>query len=331
MASTATPPEQTTLDPSASASLAADATSRAPEPLSLHVLLCPTNIIARDRLLSLLSASGPFSENELVLRLSTVKIPLKGPISEQEAQQWSRAYWPAVYKKYNPLGPQPAMVERAAKEIGGQVEMYMRLARQAGHAALDASIGEEIGAVIVDRTNTHDPSILALAGDGRWKGVENNKRHGGGNVMAHAVMRVIGMVARKRRACSDSQQIWESDDQNQEVFAETTLTPLERQVYLQSSVTPGGYLCLDLEVYITHEPCVMCCMALLHSRFGRVVFGIQMDRTGGLVAERTTSGESQGPAYGLFWRPSFNWKFLAWQWLERDNSNSTAADKAIHA
>ncbi|KAL9131722.1 MAG: hypothetical protein Q9217_000397 [Psora testacea] len=268
---------------------ASDASKKAvstPKPLSLHVLLCAAISITHDDVLALLSSSGAFGHCGTGLRILSVPIPLNAPASEEQAQRWSREYWPTVYNKNNPFGPQPVMVHRAGKEIKIQVGTYMNLARTAGRAVADAGVGEDIGAVIVDRTRTQNPSVLVVAGDGRWKGQEDNKQQGVGNAMAHAVMRAIGMVAQKRRVCSENPQGYRLDDVHQAAFAETPLTPMEHEIYSRPTNISGGYLCLDLEIYITHEPCVMCCMALLHSRFGRVVFGTGMARTGGLLTRR---------------------------------------------
>lgn len=42
------------------------------------------------------------------------------------------------------------------------------------------------------------------------------------------------------------------------------------------------YLCTGYDLYVTHEPCCMCCMALIHSRIRRVFYLVQTESFGGL-------------------------------------------------
>ena len=209
----------------------------------------------------------------------------------------------------------------------------MSVARRAGEDTSRVWTEFSIGAVVVDRSNPTSPAVVVAAGDARWKGLGDSTTHGSENVMGHAVMRAIALVARKRRDLLGNELIERVVEP--EPFTDLPLTEMERATYNEGTLAPGGYLCLGLEIYVTHEPCIMCSMAILHSRFGRVVFGKHMPHTGGLAAE--SIGASLHPRkhpameYGLFWRPELNWKLLAWQWADGEPLPSTSAMMRCHA
>lgn len=71
-----------------------------------------------------------------------------------------------------------------------------------------------------------------------------------------------------------------------------------------TSVSSSSYLCTDYEIYLTHEPCIMCCMALLHSR-AKYVFFIEKCPGGGLISE-----------VRLHTLPGINHRFQVFQGLE---------------
>lgn len=109
--------------------------------------------------------------------------------------------------------------------------------------------------------------------------------------------------------------------------------------YLNSPISPlrsraeGGYLCTNLDLYITHEPCLGCGMGMLHSRFRAVVFGKRLQCSGSLCAERS---EPLDPPpkyepqmkYGLFWRKELNWRTLGFQYIE-DSGDHTSEDGGL--
>lgn len=194
----------------------------------------------------------------------------------------------------------------------------MRLCRNIGKESYDLKLGEAVGAVIVRRDNGKAVP-LAAAGDGRW--ANGMLCEGAGNVSAHAVLRAIGMIARKLSMVEGklahlSRPLKDEPD----TFSDLPLLKIEQEVYDEHGANPDGYLCHDLEIYVSHEPCVMCSMAILHSRFGRVIFGQRMPATGGLCSERGSEQTlpSEGLGHGLFWRKELNWSLLAWQWVSRE-------------
>ncbi|KAJ9641796.1 hypothetical protein H2201_003813 [Coniosporium apollinis] len=346
------------------------APTKLPETRSL--LISATSQIPLAELEAILSSNPPFLDSAFPLDIKTIPVPALAPISAAQADQWSKEYWPTAYKHTNPFGPHPSIVSRAQAELEPSAGVWLALADKLAEAAV-LGMGEQAGCVIVERRSEADGGarVVAAAGDGRWYGVDESENKGPGNVMAHSALRAIGMVARKRLRSAEAQrseQGLERDTfqtgyrrpdsecfdpaRNEGIFYDEAVLglPIEQAIAASDNLTPNGYLCVDLEIYSTAEPCVMCCMAILHSRFGRVVFRDRMPLTGGMTAdvsagythkvrvdqkanEHSKEEETENLGYGLFWRPAeLNWKMLAWQWLAEDADPDPAnqMDQTIH-
>ncbi|KAL9006887.1 MAG: hypothetical protein Q9188_000342 [Gyalolechia gomerana] len=300
----------------------------------LHLLISSTTSIPFSTLYTFLASLFPAQ----IPDIQTIPVPRYPPTSSLQAQEWSDRYWPTVYKKHNPFGPQPSTIAKAEADMASRVGHWMSLALKAGNQAEKTGMGLSVGAVVVEKGKP-----VALAGDGRWVGQKFGRPDGDegtGNPMAHTVMRAIGIVARKRRDLIAQQSasaggeagqkgLKDTERRNGVHFLDKPNTDLEREVYEGDFIEAGGYLCLAMEIYVTHEPCVMCSMAILHSRFGRAVFGQRMSKTGGMCADADNehppydgdvegNGMRRGLGYGLFWRQELNWRFLAWQWEDED-------------
>lgn len=300
-------------------------------PATLHLIVSPVHCIGEDALTELLLANPPFAEDGFPLILREVTLPLLPPTSAEQAELWSQQYWPTIYRKTNPFGPHPSIIGRAEEEVtaNNNVPRLMEMAKKVAGETKSKCCGAGVGCVIIERPTGKPIEVIAVAGDGRHQGFDEVA--GQQNPMAHAVMRAIGMVARKRvrsatrdptklnqdMAALDINRPSHTPAVGAPKFVDKTLldyplTPMERKAFNKDNLIPDGYLCVDLEIYLTHEPCVMCTMAILHSRFARCVFGIRMPKTGALTAD------GGGLGYGLFWRPELNWKFLCWEWKEKD-------------
>ena len=315
---------------------AVNSSTEASQQSILYYLVCPASAITLEGLATIFSSIGNSLGIDFKPHLRLISVPLYPPTSEKQAQDWSQAYWPTVYKGGNPFGPHPSLVSRSLEDMRGRAGECMSLARRVGEEVMLAAQGEPVGAVIVDRNQGEGGSVIVLAGDARWRHIDKADEPGNGNVTAHAIMRAISMVARKRRALLPEGRAGECGTEDSDPNADRPLTSLEKEVYATSPVARDGYLCLNLELYVTHEPCVMCSMAILHSRFARVVFGQPMLRTGGLTtASRNKSGshvdsDDCGLGYGLFWRQELNWRHLVWQWVADDELRIPVSSPDIH-
>ncbi len=303
---------------------------------TMYLLICAASVIPLETVHKSLPPLGVFSSSDGRPRIRTIPVPLRPPTSEEQAKQWSKDYWPTVYKKNNPFGPHPSIIFRTEEEIQRCVGEWMNLAKLVGSKVSVAQKGEPIGVVVVHRNASTGADPVVVAGDARWEDTVEHAFSGGGNVMAHAVMRAIALVARKRQKLPGAEHHCATEVDHSDMFADNPLVELENAIYSKDTLTSGGYLCLDLELYVTHEPCVMCSMAILHSRFGKVIFGKRLPRTGGISAgmdldDGDSETERAGLGYGLFWRPELNWKLLGWQWVDDESPPEELSNINTHA
>lgn len=194
----------------------------------------------------------------------------------------------------------------------------------------------------------------------------------------HALMRAADLVASKRRKTvqahptdakaltslesyflSHSRPRTQSGDDDspapsEELGNTTPETPTQPQFPTSRirSRDQGGYLCIDLDIYISREPCLCCSMGMLLSRFRSIIFP-QKGRlaTGGLASEPVVSpiptgdqggnvlpgkanegspeGQEGGQGarkqyYGLHWRKELNWRSLGFEFVEEGEGSSYA-------
>ncbi|KAI5357989.1 Putative cytidine and deoxycytidylate deaminase domain, cytidine deaminase [Septoria linicola] len=323
------------------------------QPATLHLLVCPTKIVSRKDLYDVLKECPPFSSSpdswSYPLELREITVPLLAPTSPQQAQEWSNEYWPTFYRKTNPFGAHPTAIKKAEEELQApsdeniSVDDAFALARKAGEENRRKGIGTGTGCVIIERFEGKT-EVIAVAGDARWAPRIPNipetdpKSTRQGNMMGHAVMRAVGMVGRKRlrvatTAIAKSAAKAESNFHKgglavdpaarDAFFADLPITDLERTYFDKDNLKPDGYLCLRLEVFLTHEPCIMCSMGLVHSRVGRVIFKHRMPETGGLTSEMTRNDSGPvGLGYGMCWRKELNWQFMCWEYIPVEESGT---------
>jgi len=225
----------------------------------------------------------------------------------------------------------------------------MKLAITAAEQAKAGGHGRAVGAVVVD---PETGNVVAVAGDARFWSDDPATRefmktsNCEGRPEYHALMRAIAMVANKelrRRikagthnrfvaTCSETpsgqaltaiESQYEDDDK---VLGDLTAAVTNLNLTKATDSTtelPGkqsgpkneGYLCSGLDLYLTHEPCVCCGMAMIHSRFRACVLGRRMSGSGSLTSE---AGDKK-LAYGLFWRRELNWRVMTFQHTQASN------------
>ncbi|GJQ11094.1 hypothetical protein GpartN1_g2885.t1 [Galdieria partita] len=77
--------------------------------------------------------------------------------------------------------------------------------------------------------------------------------------------------------CDEAERSLTGDSDSNSFESETDTETTDK-----SSLPDDAYMCTGMDVYTTREPCLMCCMALVHARVKRVIFAIPNKYFGGL-------------------------------------------------
>ncbi|KAI5304967.1 tRNA-specific adenosine deaminase subunit tad3 [Ascosphaera pollenicola] len=277
-------------------------------------------------------------EKKPALKLLQTKIPLNPPTSLAQAQAWSSTLWPTQFNAAaQPAthSPPPALISEIKRSIAPRAGQYLALAKKLAKEARHSGRGRAAGIVIVDpdvKPSEENPwsGVVAAAGDARyWEPAgavtdvhDRNDDGVDGHPERHAMMRAITMVSNKRlasepTAITDAQQI---NDYNPPMI-KAPLTSLESR-FTQHAQSPS-YLCTNLDAYITHEPCIMCSMGMLLSRFRSVTF---LRST-----ERADAALDPYVGYGLHWRKELNWRAVAFQFVQEAIDEEVVENEKFNA
>ncbi|XP_056611348.1 probable inactive tRNA-specific adenosine deaminase-like protein 3 [Triplophysa dalaica] len=180
-----------------------------------------------------------------------VKIPATPPLTRPQFEK-ARKHWPTSFHEDKLItSALRGQLFTAAQKV--KIQEYMTVAVQAAKSGQEIGMNA-VGAVIVD---PESEQIVAVSHDCK------NSSH----PLHHAVMICIDLVAYgqgggaynydKYPACQFSSQ--------------ESLRTSRKAVSAKESILP--YICTGYDLYVTREPCVMCAMALVHSRISRVFYG----------------------------------------------------------
>lgn len=223
-------------------------------PHPLEVLLCLVSDAPHMKVLSM-EALLPSDQvrHDGLGKPFVVKVPARPPLTRPQFELASK-HWPSSFHEDKQVTV-ALRGELFSSPQKARMHTYMASALTAAKQGKELGM-EAVGAVVVDPAMER---IIAVGHDCR-----------GDHPLHHAVMVCIDLVARSQgggRYCFDRYPACQNASPSP-IFAPTSDT-------FQNDVEAGAqpYICTGYDLYVTREPCVMCAMALVHSRIGRVFYG----------------------------------------------------------
>ncbi|XP_038575498.1 LOW QUALITY PROTEIN: probable inactive tRNA-specific adenosine deaminase-like protein 3 [Micropterus salmoides] len=181
--------------------------------------------------------------------LFVVKVPARPPLTRPQFELASK-HWPTSFHEDKQVTV-ALRGELFSPPQKAKMHMYMMAALTAAKEGNELGM-EAAGAVVVDPAMER---IIAVGHDCR-----------GDHPLHHAVMVCIDLVAR-----SQGGGCYSFDRYPACRFSSPISDTFQKASDAEASSQP--YICTGYDLYVTREPCVMCAMALVHSRIGRVFYG----------------------------------------------------------
>lgn len=170
-----------------------------------------------------------------------VRVPARPPLTRPQFELVSK-HWPTSFHEDKQVTV-ALRGELFSPPQKARMHTYMTSALTAARTGSELGM-EAVGAVMVDPVMER---IIAVGHDCR-----------GDHPLHHAVNVCIDLVARS---------------QGGGCYSFDRYPGCSFQKLPDAEASPQPYICTGYDLYVTREPCVMCAMALVHSRIGRVFYG----------------------------------------------------------
>ncbi|KAF2077758.1 hypothetical protein CYY_000945 [Polysphondylium violaceum] len=210
-----------------------------------------------------------------IFRISVEKVPKFPPLLYEHWEDWNYRVWPCIFRVHYFSTP---LITSLDSDTLLKTKYFMEKAIE--QAKIAQSLGHKpIGAVLVDpetkkiiQTSYDETNVSPIS--------NNNQSFTMTPCISHCSMLIINKLAQSQIQ-DISKDIVEQKNSNiddkDHAVSEQDITSND----ILSYVNNGQYLANSYHLYLTKEPCIMCSMALVHSRIKRVVYG-SSSRDGGL-------------------------------------------------